>query len=114
MTRQLDVRSRILKQRGVELAKHTRKPRTADDLPAPYPKTRAMKYLELKFGKRLEELILVGNIYDLEKKLGVDATTISKWRKLVNETRDKIFWSNFGGNNESLKQSPPSPSPTAP
>jgi len=51
-----------------------------------------MRYIELKFGKRLEELLMTSDtIYQLEKKLGIDATTVSKWRKLLNE----VFWKNF-------------------
>jgi len=51
-----------------------------------------MRYLELKFGKRLEDLIMTADtIYELERKLAVDATTISKWRKMLNE----VFWGEF-------------------
>ena len=89
------LRRSILKQRGVELAKLTRKPTTHDDIPALYPKTRLMKYIELKFKDRLENIIFTGTIYELEKKLGIDATTISKWRKLISETNDKAFWKQF-------------------
>ncbi len=90
-TRLSDIRKRLLQQRGVELKRMTRKPVTADDLPSQFPKTRAMKYLELKHGKKLEDIIMIGNIYVLERKLGIDASTISKWRKLINES----FWDKF-------------------
>ena len=90
------IRRKILRQRGVTLEKHTRKPITYDDLPSPYHKTRAMKYIELKFGGRLEDIIFKGTIYEMEKKLGIDATTISKWRTIVSEATDKKFWKQFG------------------
>ena len=89
------IRNRILKNRGVELAKHTKAPVTYDDMPAVYPKTRAMKYVELKFSAKLEDLIFDGTIYDLEKKLGIDATTISKWRKIISEAKEAEFWKQF-------------------
>lgn len=94
-TSQSKIKKRILKQRGVELAKLTRKPVTYDDLPSLYPKTQLMKYIELKFGDRLENIIFNGTIYDLEKKLGVDATTISKWRKTISEAKEQEFWKQF-------------------
>lgn len=89
------IKKRILKQRGVELEKHTRKPITYDDLPSLYPKTQLMKYVELKFNDRLENIIFDGTIYELEKKLGVDATTISKWRKIISEAKEREFWKQF-------------------
>ena len=95
MTSQSKIRKRILRQRGVELEKHTRKPITYDDLPSLYPKTRLMKYVELKFGDRLENIIFDGTIYTLEKELGIDATTISKWRKIISEAKEKAFWEQF-------------------
>lgn len=85
-TRPSDIRKRILKQRGVEFKKHTRKPVSADQLPSAYKKTRLMQLIELRYGQRLENILFTGEtIYELEKKLGVDASTISKWRKFINE-----------------------------
>ena len=89
------IRKGILKQRGVELQKATRKPVTHNDLPSPYHKTRLMRYIELKFKDRLENIIAEGTIYELEKKLGVDASTISKWRKIIREAKDRKFWRQF-------------------
>jgi len=54
-----------------------------------------MKYIELKFGDKLENLIFDGTIYSLEKKLGIDATTISKWRTIISESREREFWKQF-------------------
>lgn len=89
------IRKEILKQRGVELKKHTRKPVSVDQLPTPYKKTRLMQLIELRHGKRLEDLIFIGTIYEMEKKLGVDASTVSKWRTLISEARDREFFDKF-------------------
>ena len=85
------IRRQILKQRGVELKKHTRKPVSVDQLPAPYKKTRLMQLIELRHGQRLENIIYTGTIYEVERKIGVDASTVSKWRKLI----DEIFFRQF-------------------
>jgi hypothetical protein len=95
MTKLSTIRKGILKQRKSVLEKHTRTPITYDDLESPFPKTKLMKYIELKHGDRLENLIATGTIYELERKLGVDASTISKWRKLIREVKEKKFWEQF-------------------
>ncbi|KKL11805.1 hypothetical protein LCGC14_2542110 [marine sediment metagenome] len=95
MVKQSSIKKSILKKRGVELAPRTKKLLTYDDTPTPYAKTRLMKYLELKHGAHIEKLISVGNIYTLEKQLGVDATTISKWRKKIDEAREAEFFNQF-------------------
>lgn len=100
MTKTSTLRRRILKQRGVELAKHTRRPITHDDLPAPYHKTRLMKYVELKYSNSLENLIFSGTIYQVGKALGIDPTTVSKWRKQLGEAAEALFWKQF----EEVKQ----------
>lgn len=84
------IRRKILNGRKIELEKHTGKPKTYDELPSKFKKTRLMQFVELKFGERLENLISSGTIYELEAKLGVDATTISKWRKIVTETEEEF------------------------
>ena len=100
MTTQAELKRRILKNRGVEFAKHTRKPRTPDDIPAPFHKTRLMKYIELKHKAKLQDLLSNGTIYQLEKKLGIDATTISKWRKLIRKAEEDAFWQQFPNTNK--------------
>ena len=62
---------------------------------SPYYKTRAMKYIELKHGDKLENLIFKGTIYEVGKRLDLDASTVSKWRALVSEAQDKEFWKQF-------------------
>ena len=85
------LRKRILKQRGVELEKHTRSQVSIADSSAPFSKTALMKMLELKFGEHIERLLEGGTIYEAANRLGVNASTVSKWRKLINEA----FFSQF-------------------
>ena len=62
---------------------------TFDEVPSKWRKSRLMQYMELKFGKPLEELICNSKtIYQLEAELRIDATTISKWRKLIAESKE--------------------------
>ena len=100
MTSHAELKRRILKKRGVVLTKHTRKPRTHDEVPAVFHKTRLMKYVELKFKSDLKSLISDGNIYKLEKKLGIDATTISKGRKTIFLAEEEAFWRQFPNTNK--------------
>ena len=95
MAKTIGLRRKILKSRGVELEKHTRKPITYDELPSRFRKSRLMKYIELKNNNKLENLIFKGTIYEVASKLGVDASTISKWRKLLSETKEEEFWEQF-------------------
>ena len=90
-TRLSDLRKNIKKQRGIEFAKHTRKPTHISELPVPYRKTRLMQLIEYRFNERLENLIFTGTIYEVERKLGVDASTISKWRKIIDEAFFGLF-----------------------
>ena len=90
-----DIKRRILKQRGVELQHLTRRPITHDDLPSIYPKTRLMKYVELKFSSKLEKLIFTGTLRAVSKKLGVDYSTISKWRTIISDAEDREFFKQF-------------------
>ncbi|KKL65129.1 hypothetical protein LCGC14_2158100, partial [marine sediment metagenome] len=95
MTRPSDIRKRILKQRGVELKKLSRKPIPIEETPTPYKKSALMRLTELRFRCRLDDLIFKGTIYEVERAIGVDATTVSKWRKLITEARDAEFFSQF-------------------
>ena len=95
MTQPSDIRKRLLKQRGVELKRLSRKPIPIEDTPAPYKKTALMRLTELRFKTPLKQLIFAGTIYEAERKLGVDATTVSKWRKLITEAESEEFFSRF-------------------
>ena len=106
MTSTAELRRKILKNRGVELAKHTRKPRTPDDIPAVFHKTNLMKYIELKHHKDIKSLVIEGNIYKVGKKLNIDATTVSKWRKAILKAEENAFWQQFPNNNKGVNLCP--------
>ena len=89
------LKHKILRERGVTLQRGTRKPLTIDESPSFFPKTRLMKYIELKYGDRVENLIATGTIYELSARLGIDPTTISKWRKLIRQAREGKFYEQF-------------------
>ena len=95
MTRLSDIRKKILKQRGVELRRLTRKPVPIEELPSIFPKTTLMRLVEMKFKEKLENLIFIGTIYEVERRLSVDASTISKWRKIIKESQRKEFFEQF-------------------
>lgn len=86
-----EIRKRILKQRGVELKRLTRKPTHVSELPSPYHKTRLMQLVEHQQGQRLENIIYKGTIYTVGKLLSVNYSTISKWRKII----DAAFFEQF-------------------
>ena len=53
-------------------------------IPTPPPdprKTLIMRLLEDKHGLPMEELLLMGDLEEVGEMLGVDQSTISKWRK---------------------------------
>lgn len=81
-----ELRRKIMKERGiVAVAPTTRKPMTQEQLDTRYPQTQSMKYIELKYGDRLENLIGTGTIDQVAKDLDIDRSTVSKWRKLLRE-----------------------------
>ncbi|KKM92850.1 hypothetical protein LCGC14_1214220 [marine sediment metagenome] len=95
MTRPSDIRKRLLKQRGVELKRLSRKPIPLEESPTPYRKTNLMRLVEYRFKAKLDDLIFKGTIYEVERAVGVDATTVSKWRKLITAARDAEFFGQF-------------------
>ena len=73
------IRQRILKNRGLV--------RTGQGHLAPEPKepddpnkTLAMRLIEDKHGAPIEELLMQGSIKQVGEDLGIDETTVSKWR----------------------------------
>ena len=78
-----ELRAEILK--GRKLVKHGRKLLTFDELPSDYHKTQLMKYIELKFGAPLEDLLMNGSTRKVAVRLGINYSTISKWRKIIEE-----------------------------
>jgi hypothetical protein len=77
------IRKNILKRRGVVLTPQNKNPIPYLESPTTFPKTQMMKYVELKFGIRIETLLEGDSIYDVAKKLNIDPTTVSKWRKRI-------------------------------
>jgi len=90
------IRRKVLTDRGVKLEKHTRKPRPLpEELPSSFSKTPMMKYLEIKHHTPIEQLVFADSIYTVGKRLGVNPSTVSKWRKAITEAREKEFWNQF-------------------
>jgi hypothetical protein len=44
-------------------------------------KTPLMRYLEVKHGKLIDDLLYSGSLSEVAENLGIDHTTVSKWRK---------------------------------
>lgn len=95
MTRPSDIRKRILKQRGVELKRLSRKPVQYEDMSSSFRKSTLMRLVEMKYRDKLENLIFKGTIYETAIRLGIDATTVSKWRTLINKAKDNEFFDQF-------------------
>ena len=79
------LKKRILKKRNVVLEPGTKNPITPDELPTPFKKTIRMMFIELKHGKPIQELIADGSIDVVAMYIGVDRSTVSKWRKRIRE-----------------------------
>jgi hypothetical protein len=88
------IRKKILKQRGVAPAGRG-KLVTYDELPADYHKTPLMRLVEYKQGAKLEDLIFAGTIYTVAKQLGIDPTTVYKWRKIILAGKEEEFFNQF-------------------
>jgi len=95
VTRASEIRKQILKQRGVEFNKLTRKVKPVQLFPAPFSKSSLMQLLESRHNTSIESLISTGTIYEVGRVLDVSPSTISKWRKLISEARDKEFFEQF-------------------
>jgi len=76
-----ELRRKILKDK--KLVKVGRKLVSFDELPSDYHKTQLMKYIELKSGSPLEDLVLNGSTRQVAKRLGINYSTISKWRRII-------------------------------
>lgn len=62
-------------------------------------KTPLMKYLELKFGKSIEELLTLDNVTKVAEILDVDRGTVTKWKQkfgmdLTEEEQEMLNGSN--------------------
>lgn len=71
------VQEAVLKEKGLE-------PSSSGSLqPKPIPianKTLAMRLLEIQFGEDIDALIKDGTIADVADYLGIEESTVSKWR----------------------------------
>ncbi len=83
MTKSL--KQKILKKRNVVLEPRTKNPISIDEMLTPFKKTTRMKLIELKHSVPIQELIAVGSIDDVAYVIGVDRSTVSKWRKRIRE-----------------------------
>ena len=82
------IKERILKERG--LTEHRTAPRkhkrlrlSIEQSISVKSKTPLMRYLEQKYGRPIDELLMSGSLSVVAKRLGneVDTTTLSKWIK---------------------------------
>ena len=81
------LKQKILKKRNVVLEPRTKNPISVDEMPTPFHKTTRMKLIELKHGVPIQELVSVGSIDDVAYVIGVDRSTVSKWRKRIRNAR---------------------------
>ena len=89
------IRRRLIKSRGVEFKKLSRKPIPIEEVSTLYKKTNLMRLTELRFKDKPANLISKGTIYEVGRKLGINATTVSKWRKLITQAKDAEFFAQF-------------------
>jgi len=80
-----NLKDKILKKRNVVLAPRTKNPISVDELPTPFKKTIRMMFIELKHSTPIQELVATGSIDDVAMYIGVDRSTVSKWRKRIRE-----------------------------
>lgn len=83
----------ILRKRGLEPEEHGGL-KTQEIAPADGNKTLAMRLIEVRFGRPIEELLKVEryeNLGPIAQRLGIDVSTVCKWRlKLgLREPRDR-------------------------
>ena len=77
------IRNRLLKERGlvpVSGGKLRKVPVTQLD----HLKTDKMRLIEIKYGKTIEEMLTSGTCREVEKRYGIDFTTVSRWINKLN------------------------------
>jgi len=79
------LKQKILRRRNVVLEPRTKNPISVDELPTPFNKTIRMMFIELKHSTPIQELIADGSIDVVAMYIGVDRSTVSKWRKRIRE-----------------------------
>ena len=85
----MSFRTRILKHKGVAgFEKLTRAPLTPDQIPAKFDKTPLMKLVELRHMEKIEKLVWkYPTLDEVAKYLDIERSTVSKWRKLIRESK---------------------------
>lgn len=73
------IRRRLLKNRGLVRAGHGHLEPMPDE-PRDPNKTLAMRLIEARLGVLIEVLLLEGSLKEVAALIGVDETTVSKWR----------------------------------
>jgi len=81
----MNVKEQILKDRGL-LETQPAKKRHRRLIISPLTsvdklKTSYMRYKELEYGKPIEKMLMAGSLSVVAKKLGLDPSTVSKWKK---------------------------------
>lgn len=79
------IRADILKRRGLRVGKYSRiEPDVVDrqsmNLSTDPSKTLAMKLIEEALGTDIKEMLASGTLGEVAEMLGVDKSTVSKWR----------------------------------
>jgi len=78
MTTTKKMRERVLRERGVNL-EHSRL--NVKLVSSNGGKTPTMLLLELRFNDDIKSLLSEGSVRDVAKRLGINYSTVSKWRK---------------------------------
>ena len=78
----------MLDRHGVSATAGTRELVSAGARPDTFAKTKFMKLLEYKYNIRIEDILFSGSLNEVVKLLHgeVDRSTLSKWRKRINES----------------------------
>ena len=81
MTKQIKQRlqEQILKHRGLKPASYTGL--EENTVPPDGIKTLTMRQIEARFGIPIEELLMEGSLNQVARRLGIDFTTVSRWRE---------------------------------
>lgn len=74
------LRDQILKRRGLQPTEYTGLEETSVP-PSDGVKTLTMRQIEARFNRPIEDLLVEGNLNQVANRLGVDFTTVSRWRE---------------------------------
>lgn len=83
--KQKDIREKILKEHGLISQQRAKGKQRRLVIQPPYipiaSKTTLMELLETRHKKPIQKLLLAGSLTVVAKNLGIDFTTVSKWKK---------------------------------